>query len=193
MCLSLSGHRSLLKFFAKLFIPSVQTFSLTDTIPFHLQLCSSLSSLRELLPQSSPHLRITSPTISKIVGDPFSPDCTIRVSIARQVVIEINGRRRFRTYTIGMGKMWSVPPQATATNYENRRRDPLSGDLDADISLDWQGEVKCWGEVTSGGFSVSNLIVKVCRRVLIPSGHPYDILMHLYFFRSFPLLPFVSY
>ncbi|KAH9485031.1 hypothetical protein JR316_0001935 [Psilocybe cubensis] len=144
-----------------LFIPSVQTFALTDTIPFHLQLCSSLASFRELLPQSSPHLRITSPTLSKIVGDPFAPDCTIRVSIARQVVIEINGKRRFRTFTIGMGKMWSIPPQATAVSFgDHRGSDSTSEDPDADISLDWQGELKCWGEVTSGGFSVSNLIVK---------------------------------
>lgn len=184
-----------MSFCHKLFIPSVQTFALTDTIPFHLQLCSSMSSLRDLLPPYSPHLQITCPTTSsKIIADPYAAECTIRVSIARQVVVEVNGRRRFRTFTIGIGKMWSIPPQVAVMDYEHGEGDPFSGDADADICLDWQGEVKCWGEVTSGGFSVGNLIVKVCPAfyVLIPSCYPYDLLMHCIYFGSPPLARYPS-
>lgn len=154
----------------KLFIPSVQTYALTDTIPFHLQLSSSLQSLRELLPPSSTHLQVPggSGDKTKAHGDPrLGPihSYAIRMSIARQVVVEVHGLRRFRTFTVGVGKIWSVPP--ALHNHHGRgvgkeRSGEHSGvSEDGDVYLDWQGEVKCWAEVNTGGFSASNLIVKV--------------------------------
>lgn len=135
-------------------------------------------------------------------------DAPIRVTIARQVVIDVNGRRRLRTFPCAIGKLRPVPPHApppgadhsasvgsesvhahtapgaanaakrasakrmsmfTAAPHasSNRRTDSLDTvdldavDLDAEAYLDWQGEIKPWGEVTSGGFSTSNLVVKV--------------------------------
>lgn len=135
-------------------------------------------------------------------------DAPIRVTIARQVVIDVNGRRRLRTFPCAIGKLWPVPPHApppgadhsasggsenvhdhiapgaanaakwtsakrasifTAAPHasSNRRAgapnavDLDATDLDAEAYLDWQGEIKPWGEVTSGGFSTSNLVVKV--------------------------------
>jgi len=144
-----------------LFIPSIQTYALTDTIPFHLQLCSSLKSLRELLPPSSTHLQLPGVDHVKSTSDPRIAPYAIRLSIARQVVVEVNGRRRFRTFTIGVAKMWSVPPVVHNSSGPSwQEYDTVSGEADADVCLDWQGEVKCWAEVASGGFTASNLIVK---------------------------------
>ncbi|KDR75755.1 hypothetical protein GALMADRAFT_68348 [Galerina marginata CBS 339.88] len=144
-----------------LFIPSIQAFSLTDAIPFHLQLCSSLKSLRELLPPTSMHLLLPGSPGYQKPTDPRILPYAIRLSIARQVVVEVNGRRRFRTFTIGVGKMKPVPPvvhNASAGTW--KEYDNASGEAGGDVCLDWQGEVKTWPEVSSGGFSTSNLIVK---------------------------------
>ncbi|KAF8161225.1 hypothetical protein B0H34DRAFT_781810 [Crassisporium funariophilum] len=144
-----------------LFIPSVQTYALTDTIPFHLQLSSSLKSLRELLPPTSALLQLPNVNHPKTTDRRLSVvgAYAIRLSIARQVVVEVNGRRRFRTFTLGVGKMWPVPP--LAVNGDACGQEKIAADeMDKNICLDWQGEVKCWAEVTAGGFSVSNLLVK---------------------------------
>lgn len=68
--------------------------------------------------------------------------------------------------------MWSVPPVVHngASPGTWKDSDSASGGTDAcaeDICLDWQGEVKCWPEVTSGGFSVGSLVVKVSNIFLI--------------------------
>ncbi|KAF8897075.1 hypothetical protein CPB84DRAFT_1781501 [Gymnopilus junonius] len=156
-----------------LFIPSVQTYALTDVIPFHLQLSSSLQSLRELLPPSSEHLQVpgsgSGDNKAKVQGDlrigPFR-SYAIRMSIARQVVVEVHGLKRFRTFTVGVGKIWSVPPALYSHSEHSIRNGKEKAGKhngvpeDGDVYLDWQGEVKCWGEVSTGGFSASNLIVK---------------------------------
>ncbi|CAA7259056.1 unnamed protein product [Cyclocybe aegerita] len=200
-----------------LFVPSVQTYALSDTIPFHLQIISSRRSLRELLPPSSAllrtHFRRPSSSCSSSSPSHHAPSrpssesdrdaywehdhesntyvgtgsFAIRVTIARQVVVEINERRRFRTFTLGLGRMWSVPPGwgvcSSAGWAEEKCGKGGWGSLkewarvkdaggkegkeaeeeaeDADVCLDWQGEVKCWPEVTAGGFTASNLFVKV--------------------------------
>lgn len=51
--------------------------------------------------------------------------------------------------------MWPVPPVA-----HHYSRDGVSSKEDG-VCLDWQGEVKAWAEVSTGGFSASNLLVKV--------------------------------
>ncbi|KIM40227.1 hypothetical protein M413DRAFT_446394 [Hebeloma cylindrosporum] len=146
-----------------LFIPSIQTFALTDTIPFHLQLCSTLQSLQELLPPTSRLLKLPNGDDERKVNDRWEEGGqTIRVTITRQVVVEIAGRRRFRTFLVGMGNMWSVPPIAHQDN--NNSRDGVTSWADSKedgVCLDWQGEVKVWAELTTGGFSASHLLVKV--------------------------------
>ncbi|KAF8967900.1 hypothetical protein BDZ97DRAFT_1903155 [Flammula alnicola] len=151
-----------------LFIPSIQTFALTDTIPFHLQLCSSLKSLRELLPPSSALLHTDAQANALSKADEYrllGGDAAIRVSIARQVVVEVNGRKRIRTFPCGVGRLWPVPPHnlkvaSDRANAANLPQYDVDLDSDADVYLDWQGEVKCWAEVTAGGFSTSSLLVK---------------------------------
>ncbi|KAF8200996.1 hypothetical protein BJ912DRAFT_843974 [Pholiota molesta] len=169
-----------------LFIPSIQTFALTDTIPFHLQLCSSIRSLRELLPadcallQTDTHLRKLSKAEEYRILVSETP---IRISIARQVTVDVNGRRRVRTFPCGVGKMWPVPPRAAAharsrSNSADTQED-VDVDLEAEAYLDWQGEIKCWAEVTSGGFSVNDLHVKDFLVLSLAPPNP----------RSSPLVP----
>lgn len=140
-----------------LFIPSTQTFALTDTIPFHLQISSSLQSLQELLPPTSALLKPPSGNEQAKAGtqnDRWEEGGqTIRLSITRQVVVEIAGRRRFRTFTVGAGNMWPVPPHSRDGEWAAESKEE-------DVCLDWQGEVKAWPEVSTGGFSASNLLVK---------------------------------
>jgi len=118
--------------YVQLFIPAVQTFCITDTIPVHVQLCSSLASLRELLPEDSP-------------PDRFG----IRLSVFRQVAVEVGGKRCSQTLTLGQGRLWPVSPD------EQRRCGP------DEVSMDWRGEVRCWKEAQVGGFGTCSLTVKV--------------------------------
>ncbi|TFK44842.1 hypothetical protein BDQ12DRAFT_673669 [Crucibulum laeve] len=153
-------------------VPSIQAYALTDSIPFHIQLCSSLASLRELLPSTSVLLK---PPVSggdgiKWITDDRPGDTVIRVYIARQVVLEMNSKRRFRTLVIGNAKLKPVPPLVT------KSQDTLSSD---EVHIDWEGEVRCRSEVSCGGFSVGGLIVKDFLVLSLTPSSP----------RSSPLLP----
>ena len=58
--------------------------------------------------------------------------------------------------------MWPVPP--IVHHYRDKSRDGVSSSADSkesEVCLDWQGEVKAWSEVSTGGFSATNLLVKV--------------------------------
>ncbi|KAJ7901978.1 hypothetical protein B0H14DRAFT_2669328 [Mycena olivaceomarginata] len=131
-----------------LIIPSVQTFCLSEPIPFHIQLCGSQESLQHfygsvpepVLPGKRPRRRQYA--------------ARIRVFLARQIYLEINGRQSWRTITVGEGTLRPIPPLESA-----------HPDADAaEVSVDWDGEVRCKSDVTCGSFSISRLVVKVGRR-----------------------------
>lgn len=124
----------------QVFLPSIQTFAISDRIPLHLQLIGSIESLRELLPSTSPLLLPS--------GDTQIEPVTIQVGISRQITIEVNGRRKTRTFNIGEGRLWPVPPSSSQK----------SG---MDVSLDWQGQVKCGPQVRIGGFLTGHVNIKV--------------------------------
>ncbi|KAF7345020.1 hypothetical protein MVEN_01664800 [Mycena venus] len=84
-----------------LFLPMVEIFGLEDTIPFHVQLTGSVSSLREFLPKSGDGEKAT------IVG-----------SLVRQIVVELGGRRATRNIVLGHAKMSPRPPGAAADAHE---------------------------------------------------------------------------
>ncbi len=109
--------------FSQLFIPSVQIFSFSDIIPFHVQLSGPLSSLRQFFPQvpSSPSSQQQS---------------TVTVTILRQIAVDVRGTRSWKNTTIGEGKIRPVPPASYSQ----------SGS-----SLDWEGEVQCLRASMSGG------------------------------------------
>ncbi|TFK20981.1 hypothetical protein FA15DRAFT_673023 [Coprinopsis marcescibilis] len=139
-----------------LLLPSIQTFAISDTVPFHLQLRGSLECLREILPPSSclldpNHEKIRERTLDLTPTGPHS----IRVYLARQVHLEVNGRKRFRTCTVGTSQMWPVPPVIPREGETSS----VTNDLD-DICLDWQGELKCREDVSVASFHAGSLAVK---------------------------------
>ncbi|KAL0956445.1 hypothetical protein HGRIS_002593 [Hohenbuehelia grisea] len=138
------------------FIPSVQTFGLSDTIPFHIQLTGSLESLTAFLPPDSAELTPPSLSSKSSLGIPPSHLLNrpaIRVSIARQVLVEVQERKTWRNSTLGEGSVWPVPPGAMNSSIH------IASDPE-DVTIDWGGEVKCGKEVTSVGFSTGGLVIK---------------------------------
>ncbi|KAF9526600.1 hypothetical protein CPB83DRAFT_769882 [Crepidotus variabilis] len=141
-----------------IFIPSVQTFAINDSVPFHIQLIGTLTSLRELLPPTSPQLLLPGEQrIQRRASVDHRKTPSIRVFIERQVVVEANNRRKFKSFTVGQGDMWPVPPLPSAITQGSSRNDE---NPDTEYSVDWQGKLKCWDEVRAGGFAVSHLCVK---------------------------------
>lgn len=107
----------------QLFLPSIQTFALADTVPFHLTLCSSIRSLRELLPPDCSLMQTDGRQHNLSKAEEFRmllADAPIRVTIARQIVVDVGGRRRVRTFPCAIGKLWPVPPAggAVAAEYD---------------------------------------------------------------------------
>ena len=154
----------------QIFIPSIQTFAISDTIPFHLQLTGSIVSLRELLPTSSPLLLPCDDSQNDTgkENDILLPPVTIQVTISRQIMIEVNGRRKARSFILSEGKLWPVPPcpsqlQKSGDSAKNKMVHDVCEKTD-DVSLDWQGEVKCGPQVRFGGFLTSHVSFKVRNR-----------------------------
>jgi len=121
-----------------LFIPSVQVYGVSDTIPFHVQLTGPLSSLLAFLPSYSD-------AISSSVNKPI-----IRVFLLRQILVEVRGEKGWRNCELGDGKLRALPPVAAGLT--------KAGD---DQSLDWEGELRCKEDITVGGFNIGGkLMVK---------------------------------
>lgn len=141
-------------------IPSVQTFGLSDSIPFHIQLVAPLSVLRHFVPpmpdpsSSSSDSLSSSPTqkIKSVSTVPTVPQPSLRVFLARQISVEVNGRHTWRNSILGEGTTRPVAPHASSTCERHAAED---------VSADWEGEVRCRDDVTCGGFDIKGLIVKV--------------------------------
>lgn len=131
-------------FHAQFILPINSSYSLSDTIPFHIQLLGSIGMLMELLPTSSSLFQPTQDRETIQGGFP------IEVKIARQITVDIRGQKSLRTLTIGKGEMWPVPPDIEHVS-----------SVSDDICLDWEGEAKCWKEVSCGGFFIGCVRVRV--------------------------------
>ncbi|KIK67269.1 hypothetical protein GYMLUDRAFT_156029 [Collybiopsis luxurians FD-317 M1] len=114
-------------------IPSIGAFGLSDTIPFHIQLSSSLTSLSLLLPDFPENKRSRH----------------VRVLITRQIMVEANTRKCWRTRTLGEGTVRALPPPFIDA--------PCQKD---EVYADWEGEVRCDKNVQYGGFNVGAVTVK---------------------------------
>lgn len=106
-------------------------------------------SLRELLPPTSP-LLFPLEEDSRPPGNAAPRIPPIRVFLHRQVVVEVDDRSSFKTFVIGIGKVWPAPPPIT------NLADPFDN-----ISVNWEGHVQCEEGVTAPGFNTGNLLVKV--------------------------------
>ncbi|KAF8271979.1 hypothetical protein EI94DRAFT_1770120 [Lactarius quietus] len=136
-----------------LFFPVVQTFALTDTIPFYLQLIAPPKSLQAFLYPTIPNHAKLKRSKSNAIEAASPP--TVRVYLMRQVTVILKGIHSIRKSTIGEGTLRSLPPGAPMA--------PLlrSQPLDVGLStLDYEGEVRADSDITVGQFALSRLQVR---------------------------------
>jgi len=140
----------------RFFVPSVGAFGLSDTIPFHIQLASSLASLRMLLTSEIPEIK--------------RPP-SIRAFITRHTLVETQTRRCWKASTLGEGILRPIAPPADATFSE-----------DEEVYVDWEGEVRCEQDVLYGGFNTGPVIVKdyIAFAFLPPNPRTCPLLGHQY-------------
>ncbi|KAI5889261.1 uncharacterized protein SCHCODRAFT_02509664 [Schizophyllum commune H4-8] len=129
-----------------LFVPAVRVFGICDKIPVHLLLAGSVESLRAFVP-SADDSTTTPPPKGK--GACQCTADTIRLSLIREVMMEVRGNRLTRSEPIGDGHLWPVPPSARSCECSTRAGD-----------AEWEGELSCRKEVTVGSFAVGGLWVQ---------------------------------
>ncbi|KAJ7263175.1 hypothetical protein B0H12DRAFT_1012381 [Mycena haematopus] len=123
------------------FIPSVKVFGLSDTIPLHLQLSGSLSSLRELFGSS--------PAGSDLRHSP------VRVYLARKVTLVHDGKTTWRIQRIGEGHFPPLPVAHSTCTCQ-----PPCDSCDSCVdTFGWDGEAKCDADIGVGGFQAAGLTV----------------------------------
>jgi len=136
-----------------LFIPVVQTFALTDTIPFYLQLIAPSKSLQAFLfPIIPAHTRLKR---SKSISTEITAPPTVRVYLLRQVIMAVKGQLATRQFSIGEGQLRSLPPGASLPS--PLRSQPLDDGLS---TLDYEGEVRSNSDVTVGHFGMARLQIR---------------------------------
>ncbi|KAG2101079.1 uncharacterized protein F5147DRAFT_318831 [Suillus discolor] len=129
-----------------LFIPSVQVYPFSETIPFHLQLRAPSSSLAPFLDKFAPDHSLPVLPSGKI---------NIRVYLLRQVVVKVFEKQKVSKRIIGEGKLTYSSP--LPDNHHSYRNVPLGEGIDC---LDWDGELRCTEDVTVGSFATNPLSVK---------------------------------
>ena len=65
--------------------------------------------------------------------------------------MEVHGQRAKQHYELGEGTLRALPPVASG----------VKSDHSGEVSLDWEGEVRCTADITSTGFYTDMLVVKV--------------------------------
>jgi hypothetical protein len=122
-------------------------YALTDTISFHVQLYGRTHSLKSflMLPQSDGcELQSPLPPLRSSYQQP-----AVRVYLLRQVSVDLRGYKALRNTIIAEAQLREIPP----THF--------SRDSQEATHLDWEGEVKCGHEISVGGFTANNVVVKV--------------------------------
>ncbi|KAG2155774.1 uncharacterized protein EDB93DRAFT_1247421 [Suillus bovinus] len=125
-----------------LFIPSVQVYPLSETIPFHLQLRAPSSSLALFIGKSAPDHSL--PVL-------LSGEITVRVYLLRQVVVKTSKEQRTSKQILGEGKLTYSAPHHSYRNL------PLGEGIDC---LDWDGELRYIEDVAVGSFATNPLSVR---------------------------------
>ena len=144
----------------QLFIPVVQTFALSDTIPFYLQLIAPPESLQAFMYPTIPaHAKLKR---SKSVASESAAQPTVRVYLQRQVTIFLKGNQLTRKFSTGEGNLRPLPPRASPPSI--LRSQPLEHGLS---TLDYEGEVRPNPNTAVGQFGMSRLQVRVWRFILI--------------------------
>ncbi|EGO24101.1 hypothetical protein SERLADRAFT_362165 [Serpula lacrymans var. lacrymans S7.9] len=130
-----------------LFIPSVQVFALTDTIPFHLQLRAPMSSLSAFISH------VSSPTGSN--SSSGISGATVRVYLSRQMTVKVGDQKNIRKRVLGEGTL-----RALSSSSEVKPLFRHSSSKDGLDTLDWEGEVQCSREITTPAFCTPQFAVK---------------------------------
>jgi len=130
-----------------LFIPSVQIYAMSDTIPFHLQLRGPQSSLAPFLEKTRPDLSLSSSSSGEI---------SIRVYLLRQLVLKAYDNSKIASNQIlGEAKLRYSGP--LPENHHSYRNHPLREGIDC---LDWDGELRCVENDAVGSFTTRTLAVR---------------------------------
>ncbi|KAJ7601203.1 hypothetical protein C8J56DRAFT_912429 [Mycena floridula] len=137
--------------FCHFLLPSVLTYALSDTIPFHVQLTGQVSSLREFLPPTEEVLSCASSSRTK--NRHVSSKGTVSVSLLRQITVEVRGEKAWRNVVMGEGNLWPLPPPM-------RGSQSVLSLHSSDEALDWQGEICCKENKIVGGFNAGAVSVK---------------------------------
>lgn len=149
-----------------LFIPAVQMFALSDTIPFYLQLIAPSKSLQAFLYPTIPAHTKLKRSKSAVPESTALP--TVRVYLQRQVTIVIKGNQSTRRFSIGEGDLRSLPPSAPPPPILRSRS------LEHGLStLDYEGEVRPNPETTVGQFGMSRLQVRDSITMVLSPPNPY--------------------
>jgi hypothetical protein len=151
-----------------LFIPAVQTFALSDTIPFYLQLIGPSKALQAFLYPTIPaHTKLKRST--SMNPESAAPP-TVRVYLQRQVTVVLKGNQSTRKFSIGEAIVRSLPPSASPPP-PMLRSQPLEHGLS---TLDYEGEVCPNPDTTVGQFSMSRLQVRDFITMVLCPPNPYS-------------------
>lgn len=134
----------------------MQIYSLSDAIPFYIQLQAPPESLQHFLqPPTSASLssKLTRKSSHQSTAPHAQP--VVRVILQRHVSGIIDNVRITRTFTIGEATVRASSCDTSSRANVLKRPD------DGKETLDYEGEIKCCDRATVGGFSAGRLVVKV--------------------------------
>ncbi|KAJ3716873.1 hypothetical protein C8R42DRAFT_587348 [Lentinula raphanica] len=124
----------------QIFLPAARTFGLADTIPFHTQLTGTATSIQKLYT-----LFKNSITKSDSIND--RNYIFFGVTITRQVCVEVKDQVVWKSYNIGRGTLFPIPPPFELAMEDN----PI-------VNLDAAGEIRCQPDVDVGHFNVGGKV-----------------------------------
>ncbi|THU86551.1 hypothetical protein K435DRAFT_363384 [Dendrothele bispora CBS 962.96] len=121
----------------QLFLPSVGIYAIMDTIPFHIQVSGPRLTLSKLISNTSSAEGSDNPSSSSPPVSSILETLPIRMTLLRQVILEIDGRKTARQFSLGESKLVAIPPPPPSP--------PRSGSRGPGYqeNLNWEGEVRC--------------------------------------------------
>ncbi|KAF9073477.1 hypothetical protein BDP27DRAFT_280109 [Rhodocollybia butyracea] len=157
------------------FIPSERKYGIKDEIPFHIQLTGPASSLKALyshlllehVDNGSSVVSLSPPPSPSLTGLP--PACTsksqtfisLRVTLNRQVCVEIKDQVVWKHFAIGEGRVHPLPPPFESVVADEEHQVSSSQSSSETMGfLDGAGDIKCSADVKYGDFNVGKVQIK---------------------------------
>ncbi|KAH8822245.1 hypothetical protein DL96DRAFT_1620547 [Flagelloscypha sp. PMI_526] len=132
------------------FLPVSNVYSLSDSIPFHIQLIGCHDDTGEFLPPSySSYLSHTATHVTSQFRSTTSNEPKISVTLVRQMVVEVEGLRGSKDITVGEGELLPLEPTKSTSQHGS-----------CELTMDWTGWVRAAPDVSYGSFSVGELAMK---------------------------------